>query len=152
MIEFNSLDELVKFLEEKLPSKIKDELFYTKSNSTAYKHRTNDAFIFRELRQMNFAIGVTTNPDTLMFPERYILKWTLLEQFIKTNDSLGQGLTNYQLITINEACEFLSVTRPTLYKLIKENKIPTVQVLSQKRIQIKDLIEYIDSNKNYKKT
>jgi excisionase family DNA binding protein len=41
------------------------------------------------------------------------------------------------------------VTRPTLYKLIREKEIPYVQILSQRRIQLKDILDYIEENKKY---
>jgi excisionase family DNA binding protein len=46
----------------------------------------------------------------------------------------------------------MEVTRPTIYKLIRENEIPFVEVLSQKRIQLKDLLDYIDKNKKFNKS
>ena len=35
----------------------------------------------------------------------------------------------------------------SLYKVLKEYKIPYVMILNQRRIQLKDLLDYIDQKK-----
>lgn len=52
-----------------------------------------------------------------------------------------------QLATINEACEYLGCSRPTIYKLIKSGKLAAVSLASQQRIPWEDLEGYIDANR-----
>jgi excisionase family DNA binding protein len=156
MILFESVNKLVAFLEKHLSEKIKEELF----NDVYYfehkgirregKIRLKPIAIVQKLSKYEFVIGVTTNIEQLSFPVKYILLWSRLEKFLKVSDSFSNEQEIYALISINKACQLLDVTRPTLYKIINEKKIPYVQILSQKRIQLKDLLDYIDNNKKYK--
>lgn len=156
MILFDSANNLVAFLEKHLPDKIKEELFnrvyYFEHKGTRRegKIRLKPIDVVQKLREYEFIIGVTTNIEQLSFPVRYILLWSRLEKFLEISDSFSNEQEKYALISINKACQLLDVTRPTLYKIINEKKIPYVQILSQKRIQLKDLLEYIDNNKKYK--
>ena len=153
MIEFKSSDMLIQFLEDNLPKRIQAELFYEtltwehRGKEVVRKERLKPQEIFRELRELGFAIGFSDDPDRYLFPKKHILCWSKLKQFIDVHESLSEDQKKYALISINEACKFLEVTRPSLYKIIREGGIPTVQILSQKRIQLKDLLDYIDNNK-----
>lgn len=153
MIEFRYPSDLVKFIDDKLPPKVHDQLFLSKYTWTNNKGKTVESFtkekpwaIYRKLEKLGFAHGVSEE-DYSFFPKRIVLRWTELSNFLELNDSITLEQKHYSLITINEACEFLSVTRPTIYKLINAGEIPTVQVLTQKRIQLKDLLDYIDRHK-----
>ena len=154
MIEFKSPTELVRFLDENLPDKIKSKLFF-EENQREYRGKTiidktkkSDFFIFDELRSREFAAGITKNPASTYIPEKYILYWTKLQKFLNSENSLEYDIKLLSLLTINQACEFLAVTRPTLYKILREEHIPTVEILSQKKIQLKDLVEYVENKKN----
>jgi excisionase family DNA binding protein len=137
------MQEVVKFLDKNLPRRIKDELFF--KNQIALK----PFFICDALRQQGFIIGMTDDPKDLFFPKEYLLLWTKLQRFLSESDTLSFEQEKYRLITINTACKMLDVTRPTLYKLLNEKKIPFVQILSQRRIQLKNLLDYIEENKKY---
>jgi excisionase family DNA binding protein len=156
MISFKSAGLLIKFLEQKLPPRIKEELFYetytweNKGKRPEGKTRKHDVVILNYLRHLGFVIGVTDNADMFLYPQHYFLYWTQLSKHLEQNDTLTFEQEKYRLISINKACEMLEVTRPTIYKLINDNKIPFVEVLSQKRIQLKDLLDYIDKNKRFK--
>jgi len=153
MIEFKSSDMLVQFLEDNLPKKIQYELLYRttkwmyKGKEREHRSRIPSPMVFSELRELGFAFGFSDDPEHYTFPKRLILNWTKLKKFIEVSDSLKDDQSKYALISINEACKFIEVTRPTLYKIIREGKIPTVQILSQKRIQLKDLLAYIERKK-----
>lgn len=156
MIIFRTPEELVAFIDPKLPPRIKEALFYSKSTWVHKgevregKHYLKPMWIIGKLRYHGFVIGLADNPDDYMFPRKYILLWTKLQRHLEQNDLLTFEQEKFRLISINKACEIMEVTRPTLYKLINERKIPFVEVLSQKRIQLKDLLDYIDSNKKFK--
>jgi excisionase family DNA binding protein len=156
MILFKNIESLVDFLEKNLPEKIKDEICYHtykyEHNGKIYENKQykRPVGIINPLREMEFVIGLTDNPDRIIYPDHYILLWTKIRKFIEKFDTLTIEQEKYALITINQACKMLNVTRPTVYKIINENKIPFVEILSQKRIQLKDLLDYIDANKKFK--
>ena len=156
MIIFKSPESLVSFIEPKLPPRIKEELFFHKY-TWEHKGKERDGRITQKpiqvaqaLRQHGFVIGITDNTDRYYYPETYILLWTKLLKHLEQNDTLTFEQEKYRLVSINTACELMEVTRPTIYKLLNENKIPFVEVLSQKRIQLRDLLDYINNNKKFK--
>jgi excisionase family DNA binding protein len=156
MIIFKSPEALVSFIDPKLPPKIKEELYFDrytfehKGKEREGKITEKPITIVTKLRSKGFVLGMTDNPNRFHFPETYILLWTKLLKHLEQNDTLTFEQEKYRLISINKACEMLEVTRPTIYKLINEKKIPFVEVLSQRRIQLKDLLDFIDNNKKYK--
>jgi len=152
MIKFNSVDSAVAFLEKNLPPKIKNEVF-NRWVSWEHKGKTvgnwqaeNPRQIIENVIKTGFMYGLSENEYEL-FPDKFILMWSKLKKFMKSSDTLSMELDKYALISVNKACEFLDITRPTLYKLLKEKKIPFIDVMSQKRIQLKDLIDYVESEK-----
>jgi excisionase family DNA binding protein len=153
MILFKDPKYIVDFLGKNLPPKLIDELFFDynkfehKGETRQQKTLKKPFFIIEELRKKGFVYGLTEDVNNLFMPEKYVLLWTKLKSFVDTNQTLTVEQSNLSLLTINNACKFLGVTRPTLYKILRENQIPTVEVLSQKRIQLKDLLDFIDSNK-----
>lgn len=156
MIIFKSPETLVSFLEPKLPPKIKEDLFNSKyhwehkGKEREGKIKLKPHDIARKLREQGFVFGLTDDADRYYYPETYILLWTKLLKHLEQNDTLTFEQEKYRLVSINTACELLEVTRPTIYKLLNENKIPFVEVLSQKRIQLRDLLDYINNNKKFK--
>lgn len=65
---------------------------------------------------------------------------------LDTFGTLDGDIAIFKLLSINQACEFLSTSRPTVYKLIKEGKLKTVSFFGQKRIQMKVLLEFIQDH------
>jgi excisionase family DNA binding protein len=151
MILFNSMEAVVAFLEKKLPEKIKKNLFYeTGSGGSRYRRKLPPYFVIQELRKHEIIIGITNNPENFAYPEKYALHWSRLQKILSASDNLLIEQEKYSLISINTACKILGVTRPTVYKIINDNKIPYVDILSQKRIQLSDLLDFIEQNKKYK--
>jgi excisionase family DNA binding protein len=153
MIRFKSMDKLAEFLEKNLPEKIKSQLF-TETHSWEHKGKMRESQrklkpveVMYKLMNQGFLIGINENPDNYPYPEEYILLWSKMLRFIKANDTLSVEQEKYALLSINKACKMLEVTRPTLYKIINEGKIPYVQIFSQKRIQLSDLLAYIENGK-----
>lgn len=48
-----------------------------------------------------------------------------------------------ELLTIAEACDYLRVSRHSIYRLINERKLPSVPILSRRMIQLADIKAYI---------
>ena len=155
MIKFEGRDnrKIKSFLDANLPPRIKDELFYYynrwehKGKMCENKIARQPVEIIDELIKMKFIERFANDFDNWFFPKEYILLWTKLKNFIDSNDSLSVEIEKYGLISINSACKLLDVTRPSMYKIINEQKIPVVELLSQKKIQLKDLLDYIEKNK-----
>jgi excisionase family DNA binding protein len=155
MIRFKQVEKIVAFLDKNLPAKVKDEIFFS---TTSWEHKgemvhsrtaKNPFFIVGNLREKGFITGIADDPSDWFMPKEYLLHWSTLKKFIADSDILSFEQEKYGLISINKACKMLDVTRPTLYKLIREKEIPYVQILSQRRIQLKDILDYIEENKKY---
>ena len=145
------MEAVVAFLEKNLPEKIKEKLFFERiSHKSQFRRKLKPYFIIHELRKHELIIGITDNPDNTAFPEKYVLHWSRIQKILSASDNLLIEQEKYALISINTACKLLSVTRPTVYKIINDNKIPFVEILSQKRIQLKDLLDFVEQNKKYK--
>jgi excisionase family DNA binding protein len=76
----------------------------------------------------------------------YVFNETRYKQRFDTYGALDNDVSVYKILTINQVCEFLSVSRPTVYKLIRDGELPTVNFIGQKRIQMKVLLQYINDH------
>jgi excisionase family DNA binding protein len=50
-----------------------------------------------------------------------------------------------RLLTISEASEELNVSRPTLYALIRQQKIPTIQVSKRRRLHLPSVMKHLEA-------
>ncbi len=155
MIRFKNLDKLISFLDENLPEKIKSELFFhvyyweNKGEKCEGRIKEPNPSIAAKLIKLEFLIGISDDPKFFLYPKEYLLQWTKLKKFIDKYETTSVEIEKYGLISINTACKMLDVTRPTIYKILNEKKVPYVEILSQKRIQLKDLLDYIEENKRH---
>lgn len=65
----------------------------------------------------------------------------------KTNTGINQDINSYRMLSINEVCKTLSITRPTAYLLINSKAIPSYRINNQYKIRLVDLLDYISQNK-----
>jgi len=49
------------------------------------------------------------------------------------------------LLTVNEACERLRISRPTLYQLLNSRRIPSIQIGRARRISVRALEKFVES-------
>lgn len=49
-----------------------------------------------------------------------------------------------QILTVNEVCEILKVSRATVYRIIKENDLKAIKVRKTLRVRFCDLEEYLN--------
>lgn len=56
---------------------------------------------------------------------------------------MADTIDDKDILTIEEAAEYLSFGRQTIYKLIKEKKIPHKKVLNKFRFVKKDLRDWV---------
>lgn len=79
----------------------------------------------------------------------FILHFSRIKKLLSGEPEFLENDVLYQKpLTLNQACEFLSISRPTLYKLIENREIRSIEILGKKRIQLFELINYISQNKN----
>ena len=60
-----------------------------------------------------------------------------------------QWLERGRLLTLEETAEILSVSKPTLYRILGTNELPWVRVGSNRRIDPQDLQQYIKNQKRF---
>jgi excisionase family DNA binding protein len=48
------------------------------------------------------------------------------------------------MLTVAEACQYLRISKWTLYRLIQGNKIKTVKIGSRRLIRMQTIVEFID--------
>lgn len=76
-----------------------------------------------------------------------VLLYTQMLRYLNRNDEyLNNDINKFKLLTINQVCEFLNISRPSVYKLLKDHTIPYVEILGHKRIQLNELLKYIQNN------
>ena len=79
----------------------------------------------------------------------YILFYTQLLKYLNRNSEyLTNDINIFKLLTINQVCEFLNVTRPTVYKFLNDGHLEYVEVLGHKRIQLIELLNFIQEKKS----
>lgn len=77
----------------------------------------------------------------------FILHYSDIQTILNNKeDFVNYQINNYRLLTINQSCEFLNISRPTLYKLIRNGEIVHVEILGKKRIQVIQLLNYISNH------
>jgi len=161
MIYFKNIDVVKGFLGTMLINKEKSDnihgwlgqpsSIYLKNSSKEFKsvQEVIDELILMNLLHeiIEFTGPFCTEPKS----HGYILHYSQIKVLLNNKeDFLNYQINNYKLLTINQACEFLSISRPTLYKLIKDEEIKDIEILGKKRIQVIELMNYI-STKNIKK-
>jgi excisionase family DNA binding protein len=160
MIIFDDYDKMFNFLNENLPQDIKYRFLYSKFGVGRYTPRNyvtekygvprNSYQIFFELEKNGYARRVISmeNLKVTLRGEIYLLFWSMVQAAIKDNFFPQNAIEAYRLLSINEVAKILSVSRPTVYRLIKQKKLPVVEILNGlKRIQMKDIFAYIEESK-----
>lgn len=49
------------------------------------------------------------------------------------------------LLTVAEACDYLRISRPSLYRLVKHQGLPCVRITSDMRFRLSDIEKWIES-------
>ena len=66
------------------------------------------------------------------------------KKIYNAEESISKYLLNYKYYSINEVAEMLSFSRPTVYKLVNDQKLKAVRIYGQLRINHMDLIYFIN--------
>ena len=160
MILFDHYDAIFEYLHENLPKEVKYKFLYDHHyyDRFAPPDRYNKKYgrpkvpygVFFDLQRYGYAAIVNSKEtfEKTFDREKYILMWSKIEEAINKNLFPSTDLENYRLLSVNEACKMLGLTRPSVYKLIKQNEIPVVQIFDKtKKIQLKDLLKFIEQKK-----
>ncbi|HOW08322.1 MAG TPA: helix-turn-helix domain-containing protein [Bacteroidales bacterium] len=96
--------------------------------------------LFHEIKEWE---GLGREPKTI----GYILFYTQLMRLLnKEEEHLSNDINVYKMLTINQVCDFLNLSRPTVYKLLSTGDLPYIELLGQKRIQLLEVLKYIQNN------
>jgi excisionase family DNA binding protein len=160
MIYFKKIEWVRGFIQKELVDKNKsinvEEWKVLEQPTKIYlKHSSKEfhsnAEVIEELKRMEllheiieFQGASFTNPQS----HGYILEFSRIKRILKgESESLEGDILTHKLLTINQSCEFLGFSRPTLYKLIEKKEINSFEILGKKRIQLFELIKYISQKK-----
>nr|WP_319571268.1 helix-turn-helix domain-containing protein [uncultured Draconibacterium sp.] len=163
---FKTKDEFIFFVHKELLDKKKRYLEYYKDESSSCvesrytyyiknSHRVYDSMdgIIDELKQNNllFEIQRMFEKGICSFDfAGYVLLHTQLVKLLAGDENLNNDILRFKLLTVNQTCDFLQLSRPSVYKLLKDGVIPHVEIIGQKRVQMNDLLHFILKSKNQK--
>jgi len=69
-------------------------------------------------------------------------------ELLFSNELITTDIHQHRLLNINQVCEILGVTRPTIYKFFKDGSLPFYDIISQKKVRHSDLMNFIALRKN----
>lgn len=55
-----------------------------------------------------------------------------------------EASANSRLLTVNEVCEYLRVSKWTLYRLIQSRRLKTVKIGSRRLVRLQSVIEFVE--------
>ncbi len=103
---------------------------------------------YEKLKQFLYERGIIGNEANVNAFTNEIDGWVL--PFVDTGKiynedlDLNNRILQYKLYSINEIAHMLSLSRPTVYKLIDSGELKAKRVNGQLRIMHKDYIDYIN--------
>nr|WP_319510197.1 helix-turn-helix domain-containing protein [uncultured Draconibacterium sp.] len=163
---FKSEKAIRRFIQQELLSNnrttkesYKDESsFWIQSKYTYYLKNSQKGYnsvdeIIEELKRNNLLFEVQQMSDGLGYKfdfVGYILLYSQLQILLSGDESLNNDILRFKLLTINQTCDFLQLSRPSIYKLLKDGVIPHVEIMGQKRVQMNDLLHFIMKSKSQK--
>lgn len=59
-------------------------------------------------------------------------------------DARSSGPAAPDMLTVEETCQCLRISKWTLYRLIQNNKLKTVKIGSRRLIRVRAIVEFID--------
>lgn len=161
---FDHPDDIFAFLHENLPEPVKYEFLYElpiakpKYISSDYNEKYGEKRVpfrvFLDLEKYGYAHTLISHERSKDndIKERYLINWSAIQKAIHENDFLTTEKQSLKLVSISEAAELLGITRQSIYKIIKKNEIPVVEIFDRtKRIKVKDLLGYIERKKYFMK-
>lgn len=68
-------------------------------------------------------------------------------ELLYSDNLVTPDILQHRLLTINEVCEVLNVTRPTVYKLFEDGSLSYYEILSQRKVKYSDLLKFLELKK-----
>jgi excisionase family DNA binding protein len=105
---------------------------------------------YKELEQFLYNRGIVH--DEIEVSDTFWKTWDEPNTVVETRkiydveESITKYLLNYKFYTINEIAEMLSLSRPTVYKLVNDQTLKAVRIHGQLRINHLDLIAFINKD------
>jgi excisionase family DNA binding protein len=100
-----------------------------------------------ELNQFLYNRGIVSDEiEVSKFNSKLSGEVTIVDtrKIYEVEESVIKYLLNYKYYSINEVAEMLSVSRPTVYKLVNKQTLKAVRILGQLRIKHLDLIAFVN--------
>ena len=64
-----------------------------------------------------------------------------------SNELVTADIYQHRLLTINQVCEILGVTRRTAYKFFEDGSLTYYEILSQRKVRYSDLLKFLELKK-----
>jgi excisionase family DNA binding protein len=151
-IKFNNNNELILYL--KRINKVKYRYIFDSgpslldlrfdSENELIKYLNDYLIIETIFRPIEFK-----NDETRLIEYKYEVDSILLNasalDALESN-KLSPYVADY-LLTIQDVCKVLRLTKPSVYKLFDSYQLPYYTILSQKKVRNSDLLKFLESNK-----
>ncbi|AHW58668.1 Helix-turn-helix domain-containing protein [Draconibacterium orientale] len=127
---------------------IREKFNYQFRNSNK-KYSSIDEMI-DELKQNNLLFEIQQMSEEAEYSfdfAGYVLLHSQLVKLLAGDENLNNDILRFKLLTVNQTCDFLQLSRPSVYKLLKDGDIPQVEIMGQKRVQMNDLLSFISEKK-----
>jgi excisionase family DNA binding protein len=150
MILFENIDQVHTYITNELVDKKRSHKDWVKKESWLYLPYSNKLFktsdeIIADLVEYELLFELKEYQGWIREKESkgYVLFFSPLIKMLKgKNGSFDSKFEYERLLTVNDCCEFLNVSRPTVYKLIKNNVLQHVEIFGNKRIPLYSLLDY----------
>jgi excisionase family DNA binding protein len=151
LLKFTDTKEIAKYLRFEGYITVKSEGVYIVAYEFNNKSFSDPLELTNELIDLQILSEVKTVQMSYAQLMSYELEYYLLNtnylNVLASNLFVNSDININRLLNVNEVCKILSVTRPTVYKLINEGKIDSYLIVGQKKVKYIDLLRYIDSCK-----
>lgn len=83
------------------------------------------------------------------YTSQVIKKITVVDtrKIYDVEESITKYLLNYKFYSINEVAEMISMSRPTIYKLVSQQTLKAIRIYGQLRINHLDLMKFLNPEK-----
>ncbi len=149
-VENRAMDYLDHF---KIINKLKCKFIPLDLTFPSYNNLTEFLFdkgiLYWEVKSFHYTNVISSNrPETIpegankLHIDRYIVVDTI--KIYDVEDSISKYLLNFKYYTVNQVADMLSMSRPTVYKVVNDKTLKSVRINGQIRINHLDLANFIN--------
>ena len=102
---------------------------------------------YQDLEKFLYEKGILQDEyDVDVFSDQISEKVTVVDasKIYEVEENINKYLLNYKYYSVNEVSEMLSLSRPTIYKIIREKKLKSIRINGQLRVKHRELLNYIN--------